>query len=199
MYNKNTPYTVLFEDNDLKTDLVYYQNFWIEREKSIRKFQNEMGMTEKRMITCHGFQIFSEKALSDFKVRFMDIKGYTYSSLMEISPYEFSWYNFWIQKAKPIDIHFCDEIFHYYHMAHQHIYAVLSGKTINDLARSYVGFVINSNFQNGINNRSFYGIYNYNSGLPISRLASMQKYIIIACFKRLLNKIRRLFIWRKQI
>jgi hypothetical protein len=192
MYDDDTPYSVLFEDNALKSDPIYYQSFWIEREVSIRKIQTEMDVHDKRMITCHGFQIFSKKVLCDFKINFLDRKGYTYSSLMEISPYEFSWYNFWLQMAKPIDIHFCGEIFHYYHMAHQHICAVLSGITIGDLARSYVGLVINGNFQNDPS-RSFYDIYHYDSPFPFSKLLLLQKYIVISVIRRFLNKISRLF------
>lgn len=195
MYNEDTPYSVLLEDNALKADPVYYQCFWIDREKSIRKIQKEMEIYEKKMITCHGFQIFSKKVLSDFKANFMNIKGYTYRSLMEISPYEFSWYNFWLQKAKPIDIHFCDEIFHYYHMPHQHIHALLSGITIEDLARSYVGVVINSNFQigGGWGDLPFDDIYAYKPCMPFSSLLLMQKYIISSCIKRSFYKISRLF------
>jgi hypothetical protein len=193
MYDEDTPYSVLFEDNVLKTDPIYYQSFWIEREKSIRKIQKEMAIDDKKMITCHGFQIFSKKVLSDFKKKFMDINGYTYSSLMEISPYEFSWYNFWLQKAKPIAIHFCDEIFHCYHMVHQHVYAVLSGITIKDLERSYVGLVLNSNFQDSKTDRSFDDIYTYDSMLPFSRLMIMQKYIVFSCIRRFFNKISLFF------
>ena len=201
MFDRDTPYSVLFEDNALKSDPVYYQSFWIEREQNIKKIQAEVGLPGNKMITCHGFQIFSKKVLIDFKTNFMDIKGYSYSALIEISPYEFSWYNFWLQKAKPIDIHFCDEFFHYYHMAHQHIYAVLSGITINDLARSYVGIVLNSNFQNNNANRAFNDIFDYETWIidmrgwrmPFHGLLLMQKYIIISCIKRTINKVFRLF------
>lgn len=148
MYDEKTPYSVLMEDNDLKADPYYYQSFWIEREKALRRIQNEIGYNNKKLLTCHGFQNLSGKVLCDFKKNFMEVKGYNYIDLMNISPYEFTWYNIWLQKSKIIDIHICEPLFKTFHMQHQLYTSWLLGIDIEDLRRSYVGIVINSNFCN---------------------------------------------------
>lgn len=149
MYDSDTPYTVLFEDNDLKTDPFYYEKFWIEREKSIRKIQMYMGLENKKLMTCHGFQVFSSKVLKEMKNSFMLDLGLNYEDLMKISPYEFSWYNLYLQREKTIPIQPCGEIMKCFHMRHQCTIAHFQNIKIEDLARAYVGIVINSNYLKG--------------------------------------------------
>lgn len=149
MYDDTTPYSVLMEDSELRVDPLYYNSFWIEREKALKVIQREIGYNDRKLLTCHGFQNISSKVLHDFKLNFMENNGYDYIRLMEISPYEFTWYNVWLQKSHIIDIHICDPFFKTFHMQHQLYLYWLLGISEEDLKRSYVGIVINSNFCDG--------------------------------------------------
>lgn len=149
MFDEETPYTVLVEDNELKSDPYYYQAYWVKREEYLRKIQRELGLADKRLLTCHGFQTFNCKVLADLKSEFMDPNGYRYTDLMRIAPYEFSWYNLWLQKCNVIAVHPCEPMFVYFHMEHQLYLSWILGRGIDDLKRSYVGIVINSNWARG--------------------------------------------------
>lgn len=151
MYDKDIPYSVLFEDNELKSDPYYYYCYWIKREEFLKKIQKELEFTDKKLLTCHGFQIFNRRVLEDFKAKYMQSRGYTYIDLMQISPYEFSWYNIWLQKSDVLPIHPCEQLFLYFHMKHQLYLSWILGRSMEDLKRSYVGIVINSSWTRGRN------------------------------------------------
>lgn len=144
MYDENVPYTVLYEDNELKADKRYYKRYWIDREKKLRRIYKIIGLKDNHIITCHGFQTFSGIVLEDFKNRFLKSRNYNYIDILRISPFEFTWYNAWLQKTNIIPIYACEEHFKCYHMKHQWIYAKLMGITEKDLRRSYVGVIKNS-------------------------------------------------------
>ena len=149
MYDDTTPYTVLFEDKWLKTDPDYYRNFGCDREKLLGKILQAIEYEPKIVKTCHGFQIFSSKVLGNLKIDYIEKNGYRYADLLQISPYEFSWYNFWLQKTHVIEVHEIDQLFVYFHMKKQLLESWESGRTLEDLARGYVGIVINSNYLDG--------------------------------------------------
>lgn len=146
MYNEMEPYTVLLEDNDLHADPVYYKAFWRDREKSIQRIQDALNYHPYKLLTCHGYQIMSTQVLKDFKIRYMETKGLTYSDLLQIAPLEFTWYNLWLQKEKVIPIHFSEPLFKTFHMKHHYNGAWLNGIEEHDWARGYVGYVLQSNF-----------------------------------------------------
>lgn len=146
MYDDRLPYTCLIEDKDLKADSRYYRSYWLEREKAIRVIQKEIGYESDKYLTCHGFQTISAEVMNDFKHNFMSKKNYSYLDLVLIAPLEFSWYNMWIQKQNSIPIHVCEPHFKYFHMRHQVVFSWWRGIRIEDLARSYVGIVLQSNY-----------------------------------------------------
>lgn len=160
MYDDETPYTQLEEDNDLKADLYYNKLYWNGRREWIRKIENEIDYHPQHLLTCHGFQIFSAKVLKSLKEDFMMKKGYDYKDLIQISPYEFSWYNLWLQKTTPIQIHQIENLFKCFHLKQHHIEAVLSGMKIEDWSKGYVGIIVNSNYGLGNGEYSDLSIYN---------------------------------------
>ncbi len=146
MYDAEIPYTILFEDNDLKADDHYYQKHWVRRERYIRKIYKEIGLKDVHLITCHGFQTFSADVLENFQQEFLDKKGYSYIDLINIAPYEVSWYNVWLQKSGIIPIYSCESHFKTYHTKRQWRYERLKGINEKSLKRSYVGIIMNSNY-----------------------------------------------------
>lgn len=177
MYNDEIPYTILVEDNELKIEPEYYNEHWISRDIQLKKIIKSIGLKNtSHYLTCHGFAIFSYQVLNSFKEKFMKSKNYSYANLLEISPYEFSWYNFWIQYDKTIDIHIREPLFKYLHHKNQHLDLILKNITIEDISRGYVGLVVNSNYSR------FMGVVNYNE----------DKYKIIANYFKIGEIIKAL-------
>lgn len=147
MFDYSTPYSILFEDNELKVEPEYYKSYWVPREEKIRKIQELVGLMDKRMLTCHGMAIFSSKVLASFKSDFMDAKNLSYVDVIKLSPYEFSWYNMWLQKSKVIPIEIREPLFKVFHHENQLKDYLRRLVTIQDIARGYIGIIINSNWQ----------------------------------------------------
>lgn len=167
MYDDNTPYTSLEEDNDLRADTYYNKLYWNGRMEWIKKIEDELDYHPYHLLTCHGFQVFSGKVLESLKNDFMQPNNYTYKSLIEISPYEFSWYNLWLQKTKVIPIYPIGHLFKYFHLKQHHIAVVLQGMKMEDWAKGYVGIIVNSNY--GVGNGDYYDLSVYdgdNAGIP---------------------------------
>ena len=149
MYDDDTPYTSLEEDNDLMADNYYNRLYWNGRMKLIEKIEDELDYHPYHLLTCHGFQIFSGRVLESLKNDFMRPRGYDYKKLIEIAPYEFSWYNLWLQKTEVIPIYPIGYLFKTFHLKQHHIASVLQGMRIEDWAKGYVGIIVNSNYSVG--------------------------------------------------
>jgi hypothetical protein len=150
MVDESTPYTVLVEDNELKVEPRYYREYWQQRELELRHIQELVGLDTKVVRTCHGHQIFSAKVLRSFKTEFLDPQSWSYADALESSPYEFTWYNMWLQKSRPIEIHQREPLVKVFHNESQHLEYVMRGITTADIARGYVAIVINSNYSRGL-------------------------------------------------
>jgi hypothetical protein len=139
------PYTVLIEDRDRQCDPEYYNAQWRERSSSLLKIQEFLGF-DKRMVlqTCHGFQIFSSSILKQMENEILTVNGLTLIDLLEISPYEFSWYNYFLQKLD-IRIYPREPFFKVYDSPRQLIRDQVTNVSLEDLARGYLGIVVNSN------------------------------------------------------
>ena len=146
MVDESTPYTVLVEDNELKVEPRYYREYWQQRELELRHIQELVGLDTKVVRTCHGHQIFSAKVLRSFKTEFLEPQSWSYADALEASPYEFTWYNMWLQKSQAIEIHQREPLVKVFHNESQHLEYVMRGITTADIARGYVALVINSNY-----------------------------------------------------
>ena len=146
MVDEHTPYTVLVEDNELKVEPRYYREYWQQRELELRHIQELVGLDTKVVRTCHGHQIFSAKVLRSFKTEFLEPQSWSYADALEASPYEFTWYNMWLQKSQAIEIHQREPLVKVFHNESQHLEYVMRGITTADIARGYVALVINSNY-----------------------------------------------------
>ncbi len=140
------PYTVLVEDRELMVEPRYYEEYWISREEALRRIANVMELADPVLRTCHGHQIFSSTVLASFVTDFLNPRGWTYLDALRMAPYEFSWYNFWLQKDTTIPIHVREPLVKVFHHEDQHLEYIMRGITQADIARGYVGYVVNSNY-----------------------------------------------------
>jgi Family of unknown function (DUF6492) len=146
MHDDETPFTVLVEDNELRVEPRYYHQYWVGREASLRAAMEVIGLDDTRLLTCHNHQVFSARVLRSLKQELLEPRGWSYRDLMEIAPYEFAWYNFWLQQSKVIPIHIREPLVKMFHHEGQHLEYAMRGITTEDIARGYIGVVVNSNF-----------------------------------------------------
>ena len=140
------PYSVLVEDNDLQVEPKYFKAYWESRETSLRAIADAVGLEDPILRTCHGHQVFSSVVLSSFQKDYLKARGMTYLDALAIAPYEFSWYNFWMQKSQVIPIHQREPLVKVLHNEGQHFEYILRGISTADVARGYLALVINSNY-----------------------------------------------------
>lgn len=192
MFDSETPYTILVEDNELKVDPEYYTNYWAGREELIRQIQKKVGLNDSRMLTCHGFAIFSVKVLESFNRNFLRPNNLSYSDILQISPYEFSWYNMWLQKDDTILIKFREHIIKYFHQKSHHDEYLAKGVKLQDIARGYIGYAINSNYSRGFGVVSYEDQYRYgnNTELSVSEIADSLSIALKSVGRKILRKLR---------
>lgn len=141
------PYTVLVEDRALNSNPEYFKQHWQLRETNLKKISKYLGISEKdNLLTCHGFQIFDSDVLEKMEIELLSPRGLEFLDLLKISPYEFSWYNFFIQKNE-IPVIVREPYFHVVHTGDQYAKELILGMDKHDFSRGYIGIVLNSNFQ----------------------------------------------------
>ena len=139
------------------------------------RLKKELELEDPRTLTCHNMTIFSAKVLKAFKEKYLLPRGYTYIDLLKKSPYEFSWYNFWLQKDITIPIVFREPLFKMFHTKNQHLEYIRKKITIKDIARGYLGVVVNSNYSRG------FGVVGYDQ----------EKLYKVNILKRVLKKLKK--------
>jgi hypothetical protein len=143
MADRTTPFTFLTEDHELQVDPIYFNRYGRVRSQSLGSLREQLGLPPTPIATCQNMAVISSKAV-DSLVKYMTERTLSYANLMEISPYEFSWYNFWLERELPIQRVVREPIFEMIHMPHQHLGYALKGINLEDLTRGYVGVVLNS-------------------------------------------------------
>lgn len=146
MYDNETPYSVLFEDKELCVDPIYYKAYWSSRLESLNKIKKMIGLSDRRLLTCHNNTTFSIKVLASFEKDFMLVNNLNHLDILKISPFEFSWYNFWLQKSKVIPIYAIEPLFKMFHIKEHYIDYCNKCITEEDISRAYIGICLNSNW-----------------------------------------------------
>ena len=149
MFDQRTPYSVLVQDLELAVEPEYFHQYWKSRESEIAVIAETVGLDTRVVLTCHGHTVFSSGVLKSFVSDFLKPRGWTYADSLELSPYEFTWYNMWLQKSNVIDIRPREPWIKVFHNESQHLEYLMRGVTVIDIARGYVGVVVNSNYSRG--------------------------------------------------
>jgi len=150
MFDSVVPYSVLVQDLELAVEPEYYNQYWVSREAELRSIAEIVGVDSRVVLTCHGHTVFSRTVLQSFVNDFLAPRDWTYVDALEFSPYEFTWYNMWLQKSGVIEIHPREPWIKVFHNQSQHMEYVLRAVEHSDIARGYLGVVVNSNYSRGL-------------------------------------------------
>ena len=162
MFDDHTPYSVLVEDHELEVEPTYFHQYWRSRESELRHIADLVGWSSPVIRTCHGHTVLSATVLRSFVDEFLGPRGWDYKDALAEAPYEFSWYNIWMQFAKPIDIHPREPWIKVFHHEGHHLEYLMRGITTQDIARGYLGVVVNSNYSRDL------GVINVSTNKPES-------------------------------
>jgi hypothetical protein len=146
MFDPETPYSVLVQDLELQVEPEYHKQYWISRESELRSIAEIVGLDPRVILTCHGHTVFSSKVLRSFVRDFLQPRDWSYADALEFSPYEFTWYNMWLQKSGTVGVHPREPWMKVFHNQSQHIEYLLRGIEVEDISRGYLGIVVNSNY-----------------------------------------------------
>jgi len=182
MFDSLTPFSVLVQDLELAVDPEYYHQYWKSREREIARIAQLIGWESPVILTCHGHTVLSKKVLESFVDEFLVPRGWEYRDALEQSPYEFSWYNIWLQKSCAIEVHPREPWIKVFHSESQHLEYLMRNITTADIARGYLGVVVNSNYSRGLGEVSA-------SDSKVMNLAMMVNYGDLASV--LLHKAKR--------
>lgn len=158
MYNQDVPYTILVEDNELKVDPNYFYSYGKLREKSILRIKEDIGIVDRRILTCNTLAIFSANILASFKKEYLTPNGMSYADVIKRSPYEYSWYNMWLQKTAPEMIFARESLFKVFHIPQHYYEYIMKGVSLADIRRGYLGLIINSNASRRLRITSYDGM-----------------------------------------
>ena len=159
MADPETPFTFAFEDKELMVDRHYEEVYGARRHQYLMALRLELGLTDTPTVTCHNMAVFSSTVTRSL-AEYLQGREMTYADAMEMCPYEFSWYNFWLEKEQVIPRVLREPIFLMLHREHQHLEYALKRVNEADMARGYVGVVVKPGFS------SAFGTLNFGNSLP---------------------------------
>jgi len=139
------PYSFITEDHELHVDPNYYTKYWEARDRWLRGLRLFLNLPETPYSTCHGFGVFSSESVTQL-VSFLRDRGMAIADALQLCPYEFSWYNFWIERELGDQRIVREPIFKTLHIKGQYLQLALQKVSTADIARGYVGLVVNSGF-----------------------------------------------------
>lgn len=145
MASEDIPFTFVTEDAELRVDPTYEQAYGSTRDAYLIRLREHLGLPLRPYKTCHGQAVLSSLVCNELTSHLRG-EGMTWADALEICPYEFSWYNFWLERSETIPRIVREPIFKTVHMEHQHLELAIKGIGEDDLARGYVGVLVNSGF-----------------------------------------------------
>ena len=141
------PYSVLTQDKDMLADPQYYNDQWRTRETWINTIATELGYDGPWPVrTCHANTVFNSEVLRSMKEKVLAPRGWVYSDLLKTAPYEFSWYNIWLQVSGVIPVRACEPWIKTFHSESEHLDFLASPASLDDMKRAYSGISVQSNF-----------------------------------------------------
>lgn len=144
--SEHRPLVVSTEATELRIDPFYYSRYWQHREESLRKISHHLGVSDERYASYHTVQIMNSRILKGFKEQFLEPRHWTYADALTVSLWEFFWYTTWALHQKDVPVSRSDEIVKVVHHQGEHLALQSLGVSEADLARGYIGVIVNSNW-----------------------------------------------------
>lgn len=137
------PYSFLTEDRELNSSSSYSRSHG-SRSQSLLRILHFLDFDPPYILTCHGGQVLNSFVLMSLH-SFLLSRGVTWLDAILISPYEFSWYNFYLQKHFKSSVRLREPCIRYFHSVRDFIgYSI--AHSLHNLPVGYLGVVFNSDF-----------------------------------------------------
>jgi hypothetical protein len=138
--------SVLHLDKDLYADKKYFNLYGINRSRSIFKIAKKLDFNSDQILTCHGHTIMNTEVVDDFLTNYLNPRCLTFYDIIKEEPFEFTWYNIWLQKYFSNTYITTDPIIKTFHLEKDYLSAIIANQSIQDLSISYIGYCMNSNW-----------------------------------------------------
>lgn len=138
--------SVLHLDKELYADKNYYNLYGISRSKSISNIAKKLEFNSNQIMTCHGHTIINTKIVEDLLMNYLKPRNLTFYDLIKEEPFEFTWYNIWLQKYFSDTYIATDPIIKTFHLEKEYLSSIIANKSTKDLSISYIGYCMNSNW-----------------------------------------------------
>jgi len=179
-------YTVLVEDLD-QFVAPWYRSYADRRKKALSDIATRIGLPTSHLRTCHGNVTFSAEVLQALE-SWCRTEGLSPSNLMEIGPYEFSWYNFFLQWYLPERVIPIEPFIRYVHVRNEFRAMRYQGVTLEDLKRGYVGICLNSNWSQNQDEKYFRQLERKSMGFRLRQVRDL--------LERIYSGVKRRIRWR---
>jgi len=154
---EQSPYLVCTEARDLAADPFYFRRYWLDRQAAVESVARQLGVLTQSSSSYHTVQVLNAEILQGLKAGHLDPQGLDYLDLMISVPWEYFWYTTYALHQTQIRVRRCDEMVKVIHHQGQHLALLDMGLTEADLARSYLGITVNSNWSRQ------YGLVNFDN------------------------------------
>lgn len=140
------PYVVATEARDLKADPFYFSRYWGGRQSALESVARRLDVLDPTLTSYHTAQMMSSAILRNLKEIQLEKNGLEYVDLMMEVPWEYFWYTTFALHQSEVQIQRRDEMVKVVHHQGEHLALLAMGVSEADLARSYLGVVVNSNW-----------------------------------------------------
>ncbi len=149
MFDKDTPYTICHEDKELM-EWALKSSLPFDIQKSFEEDRNLVMNLFNRKGIYYDFGpspvIWSVKVWKSLFEDYIIPNNLTFSQLIEHCGSEFTWYGEWLLTSKTIPIYPRQPLFKVFHYKEQYIETKNKNYTQKDLARYYMGIILQSNW-----------------------------------------------------
>ena len=140
-------FSVLVEDKDLNA-APWYESYSISRTPKLSLIASVVGYTSPHPRTCHNNTMMSSQVLQQLEAWATD-GGRTLLDLIAISPYEFTWYNYFLQSRYPQWVEPVEPFIRVVHTREEFGHLRAQGYTLQSIGKSYLGVCLNSSWSRG--------------------------------------------------
>jgi len=149
MYDDDTPYTICHEDKELM-EWAMKAGFSFDIQQSFKEDRDKVMSVFGRKGIYYDFGpspvIWSTKVWKSLFENYITPNKLTFTELINYCGSEFTWYGEWLLISKIIPILPRQPLFKVFHYSQQYTETRSKGYTTEDLAKHYMGIIMQSNW-----------------------------------------------------